>query len=55
MAKEWIKATEAGDAEMNEAMRRVRKGVVNSIMTSAPRMSAAKWLEKKRTFTGTEK
>jgi hypothetical protein len=55
MAKEWIKATASGDPEMNEVMRRLRKGVVNSIMANAPRMSVAKWLERKETFTGAQK
>ncbi|HEY3275942.1 MAG TPA: hypothetical protein VGJ94_04930 [Syntrophorhabdaceae bacterium] len=55
MAKHAIKAASAADTEMSQAMRKVRKGVVSSIMSTTPRVSAAKWLQEKDASRGPRK
>lgn len=47
MAQENMKMTRLGDSDADEAMRRVRKNVVASLLNKNPRASATTWTRDK--------
>ena len=47
MAQEIIKISYTGDSDADEAMRKVRKNVVSSLVSDNPRRSAAIWARDK--------